>query len=46
MSDRFKAPSAEELTRRGLDAAGKPVQKAAPKAVPKAAGKTATKKEG
>ncbi len=46
MSDRFTAPSAEELARRGLDADGKPVQKVAPKAAPKASSKTAAKKEG
>jgi len=45
MSDRFKTPSAEELARRGLDANGKPVQKAAPKAAPKPAPKKAAPKK-
>ena len=43
MSNRFKAPSEEELAARGLDKDGKPLVKEVKKAAPK---KPAAKKSG
>ena len=46
MSNRFSAPTAEELAARGLNPDGSPIQKEAPKPAPKPAAKPAAKKEG
>jgi len=45
MSNRFKAPSEEELAARGLDKDGKPLKKEVKKEVKKAAPKKVTKEK-